>query len=82
MVFCKALGILRTKGVMALMKGEGSRVDGHTLAPLGLPIDEDQGGNVPVKLLGVAMIQGLEPDDVLHASGEVGDLSQVPILVD
>ena len=82
MVFCKALGILRTKGVMALMKEKGSRVDGHTLTPLGLPIDEDQGANVPVKLLGVAMIQCLEPDDVLHACGEVGDLSQVPILVD
>ena len=27
MVFCKALEIFRTKGVMALMKGEVSRVD-------------------------------------------------------
>ena len=67
---------------MALMKGMVSRVDGYILAPLRLPVDEDQGANMHVKLLGVAMVHGLEPDDVLHASGEVGDLSQVPILVD
>ena len=66
---------------MALMKGEVSRVDGHTLAALRLPIDEDQGANMPVKLLGVAMVHGLEPDEILHTSGEVGDLRQVPMLI-
>ena len=63
-------------------EGGGQQGRWYTLAPLRLPIDEDQGANMPVKLLGVAMVHGLEPDDVLHASGEVGDLSQVPMLVD
>jgi hypothetical protein len=36
---------------------------------------------MPVKLLGVAMVHGLEPDEILHTSGEVGDLRQVPMLI-
>ena len=34
-----------------------------------------------VKLLGVAMVHGPEPDDILHTSGEVSDLHQVPVLI-
>ena len=81
LIFWNPLNIFRTKGVVALVEGKVSRVDGYAFAALRLPVDQDQGVNMSVKLLGIPMVHGPEPDDILHASGEVGDPCQVPVLV-
>ena len=67
---------------MALVEGKVSRINGYAFAPFRLPVDQDQGAHMSVKLLRIPMVHGPEPDHILHTSGEVSDLCQVPVLVD
>ena len=60
--------VLRFKGIMAIGLGKVCMGKGNILAPFALPIDQYQGADMSLELLGCTLVEGPDADNILHPS--------------